>query len=126
MKRKLSLLALATLVLIAASYAFTPVEQFRLQSPDGRHTAIVSSLRIWQWLPRLPGQGGDKPGRVAIVTSQGELLGDIPLPHISMANNIEWLQHGARIKLVGAWNFHDGFYAYWNGDLSKLEFHSIN
>jgi hypothetical protein len=112
--------------LLTARYLFTPVEQFRLQSPDGDYTAVVSSYRIWQLLPRMPGQPGDRPVLVNIVDQTGRSLGSMPVPMLSMARELEWIAHGARIKAVGSWNFRDGFYAYWNEAQTHMIVENIN
>jgi len=121
-------LALVGLVvgLLTARYLFTPIEQFRLQSPYGYYTAVVSSYRLWQLLPAMPGQSSDKPGHVHIIDQAGRSFGSMPVPTISQARELQWIEHGARIKLVGAWNFRDGFYAYWNDDQTALITRNLN
>jgi hypothetical protein len=99
---------------LLAEYLSRPVEQFRLPSPDGQYTAIVSTPRLWHLLPGLAWHTGGRPGQVEIRDSAGASLGGIPLERISQANDLQWIRFGARIRLVGAWNFQDGFYAYWN------------
>jgi len=121
-------LALLGLVvgLFTARYLFTPIEQFRLHSPNGGYTAVVSSYRLWQLLPAMPGQSSDKPGYVHIVDETGRSFGRMPVPMVSMARELQWIQYGARIKLVGSWNFRDGFYAYWNDDQTLIITHHLN
>jgi len=126
MRKFVSALIGLSLCAPAALYLFTPIEQFRLQSPDGNHTAVVSSFRLWQWIPSLPGDAGDMPGRVEIFDKSNTSLGSMPLTTIAMARDLQWIEQGARIRLVGSWNFQQGFYAYWNDDQSQLVFKQVN
>jgi len=102
------------------------VEQFRLHSPDGQYTAVISTPRLWQLLPRLPGQAGDKPGQVEMLDQHMQSLGRMPLSRVSLASDLEWIRFGARIRLVGAWNFRDRFYAYWNDDQTHMITQQLN
>jgi len=114
-------LAIAALVLIGLTVVLLmPVEQFRFRDPSGQFTAVVSSRRILSYLPAMPGQGSDKPGFVTILDSQGRDLGRIPVDMIWMAHDLEWQPDGAKIKLVGEWDFRDGTVSYWTGDQSRL------
>jgi hypothetical protein len=114
---------------LLAEYLHRPLEQFRLPSPDGQYTAIVSTPRLWHLLQGLPGLGrhaGDRSGAVEIRDSAGVSLGSIPLAKVSQANDLQWIRFGARIRLVGAWNFQDGFYAYWNERRTHVITQQIN
>ncbi len=127
-KKRNAVVALVGLIigLLSARYLFTPIEQFRLQSPHTDHTAVVTSYRLWQLLDMLPCSTGDKPGHVEIRDAQGRSLGRMPVPALSTARTLKWIEHGAHIRLVGTWNFHDGFYAYWNDDQTHISVRSIN
>ena len=120
MSLRIQALLLVLSVVLLLNWLLDPVEQGRLDSPDGRHTAVITSLRLWQLLPGLPGQGGDRPGQVTIYDRQGRDLGTIRVGHISQAYQIRWLENGASIKLAGAWNFSEGFYAYWNPSQTQI------
>jgi len=115
-----------TMGLLISRYLFTPIEQFRLHSPEGNHTAVVTSYRLWSLIEMLSYPTENKPARVEIRDSQGRSLGSMPVPRIAMARQLKWIEHGAHIRLVGTWNFHDGFYAYWNDDQTRMNMHSIN
>ena len=116
MRRFTLLLVLLVLLPLLAHHQHTPLEQQRLQSPDGRYTAVVSATRLWLWLAALPGWQDGVRGQIQILDQQQRSLGSMPLPRLAMAQDLRWIAHGARIRHVGAWNFRDGFHAYWNDD----------
>lgn len=105
---------------VLVTWLLQPVEQGRLQSPDGHYTAVIQSARLWQWLPALPAHGGDRPARVSMLDRDGREFGSIPVASVSQAYEIRWLHSGASIRLAGAWNFQEGFYAYWNHDRTAM------
>lgn len=105
---------------VLVSWLLQPVEQARLQSPDGQYTAVIESARLWQWLPEIPAHGGNRPAQVSIVDRNGTAFGSIPVASVSQAYEIRWLHSGASIRLAGAWNFKDGFYGYWNHDRTAM------
>ena len=111
---------------LLAEYLSRPMEQFRLPSPDGQYTAIVSTPRLWHLLPELAWHAGDSPGEVDIHDQAGTSLGSIPLATVSQADDLQWIRYGARIRLVGAWNFQDGFYAYWNDRRTHVITQQVN
>jgi len=111
---------------LLAEYLSRPVEQFRQPSPDGHYTAIVSTARLWHLLPALAWHAGDRPATVEIRDRAGTSLGSIPLATVSQADDLQWIRFGARIRLVGAWNFQDGFYAYWNDRRTHVITQQIN
>jgi|GEM_PF-3049109 len=127
-KKRKAVVALVglTIGLLISRYLFTPIEQFRLQSPDGEHTAVVTSYRLWNLVEMLSSATENKPAHVEILDKNGHSLGNMPVPRIAMARRLQWIEHGAHIRLVGTWNFQDGFYAYWNDDQTRMHMHSIN
>jgi len=126
MQRILGLIVILVLMPLLGSYLHAPVEEFRLHSPDGRYTAIVTSSRFWQLASLLPEQRFEQRGYVQINNHDGKSLGRIPIPSLSRAQDLQWIAHGARIKEVGAWNFEDGFYAYWNDDQTFVHTEQVN
>jgi len=126
MRRIALLLCLLVLLPSLGQYLHAPLEQQRLQSPDGRYTAIVTSPRLWQLLAPLAGPRPTARGHVHIVDADERSLGRIPLPRLAMAQDLEWIAHGARIRGVGAWNFRDGFYAYWNDERTFIHTQALN
>ena len=115
-------LAPLTMVVAAlglSTFLLMPAEQFRLQDPSGKYTAIVSSRRFLSYIPMMPGQGSDKPGFLTIVDDNDAALGRIPVDMIQMARDIKWTPTGTKITLIGEWNFEKGTYSYWNIDQRK-------
>jgi len=121
------LLALAGVgLLLLAGYLYAPVERFRLDSPGGNYTATVSSHRLWQLLRPFPFLYARTPGHIHIHDKDGRSLGSIPVPRTYMAHQLRWIEQGAHLRKVGAWNFHDGFYAYWNRAKTQLVLEKIH
>ncbi len=89
-------------------------EYLRIDSPDGKHTAIVTYRRYESLLPTMPGGSGDKEGFIRIEDPGGSNYGKIGVPMVSMSRDLEWTADGARLKLVGEWVFSNREYRYWN------------
>lgn len=89
-------------------------EYLRIDSPDGKHTAIVTYRRYNSLLPTMPGGSGDKEGFIRIVDHAGSNYGKIHVPMVSMSRDLEWTADGAYLKLVGEWGFSKREYRYWN------------
>lgn len=89
-------------------------EYLRIESPDGKYTAIVTYPRYRSLLPMMPGGSGDKEGFIRIEDSGGSNYGKIDVPMVSMSRDLEWTADGARLKLVGEWVFLNREYRYWN------------
>ena len=94
-------------------------EYARINSPDGKYTAIATYSLSQLIIPRFPGQSGDKVGYVRIEGSNGIDYGKIPVPMIYMVHDIQWTNHGAQLVAVGDWDFAKREYRYWNKDQTK-------
>jgi hypothetical protein len=115
--RKSLLIAGAAIALIAAAVAtwlFQEVEYLRIDSPDGKYTAIVTYRRYESLRPTFPGQSGDKEGFIRIENQNGLNYGKIGVPTIGMSRDLEWTDNGADLKLVCEWDFAKREYRFWN------------
>lgn len=78
------------------------VDGTRLESPDSDHVAVTQTRRFRALTPAMPGQGGDKPGRLAVLSPTGNLCGTLELPLINMAYDAEWSATQLTVRLLGA------------------------
>ena len=116
-RKKILAVAALIVVIIAgggAVWLFHEDEYLRINSPDGKYTAIVTCRRYESLLPTSPGGSGDKAGFIRIESSGGINFGKIDVPMVLMASDLEWTSTGADLKLVGEWNFPTKEYRYWN------------
>ena len=81
--------------------------------PTGFYTAIVSYRSYQSFLPRMPGSSSDKPGFVKIIDKNNKPYGEMPLPMLQLLE-LEWTEQGARIKLIGEWDFINETCWYWD------------
>lgn len=77
------------------------VDHARIPSPDNEHTAIVQARRFRQFQPSMPGQSGDKPGRLALFAVDGRFCGAIELPMVNLAYDLEWDGSQVSIPVLG-------------------------
>jgi hypothetical protein len=106
-----------TLLLIAGAaviWCMQEVEYLRIDSPDGKFTAIVTHRRYGSVGSFFPGQAGDKAGFIRIEDLSGKTYGKIEVPMIWMSRDLQWTKDGAYLKLVGEWNFAKREYRFWN------------
>lgn len=103
------------LFLTTAIYLITtPNSIYRIEkNPSGKYTAIITHKTYLAWIPMPPGSSGDKPGYIEIFDQNEKSMGGMPLSMLQLAQ-IQWHEHGASIKLVGAWDFKRGTCYYWN------------
>ena len=113
-RRRRGIVLIAGLLLAPVLWLSSIVESNRWPSPDGRYEVITSTRRYESLIPRMPGQGSDKPGFVTIVSREGECFGSIPVDMLWFAASIEWSADGAEIPGVGEWNFSRRTVSYWN------------
>lgn len=121
-KRLFGVTVLAALAFQAGRlWAGADQEQFYLdrQSPDGRYTAIATYPAWELGVMRFPGQSGDKSGFVTIYGRDGTNYGKIPVPMVHMIHDIDWSAQGARLTGIGAWDFKDWTYWYWDRDQTE-------
>jgi hypothetical protein len=91
-------------------------EYRRTVSPDGHYIAIATFPPIEAMGAMVPGQSGDKAGHVRILGIDGTDYGRIPVPMVSMVDDIQWTDDGASICCGKEWNFIKREYSYWNED----------
>ena len=88
----------------------------KAEAPGGEFVAVASSSLLLALWPAMPGQGGDKPGRIAIVRRAGGSCGSIAVPMVSMIAEIVWeLDARPRRARIGWW-------ARWNLDACAVDF----
>jgi len=114
-------LVLAILSLGAtALWLLQEVEYRRIPSPDHRFTAIVTYRRYESFRAKAPGQSADKAGFIHIVDENRSNYGRIAVPMVWMADDLEWKPGGARLPLVGEWDFAKREYRYWNASDAEI------
>lgn len=91
------------------------------ESPSGKYDVTVSYRTYLSCLPGSPGSSSDKPCFVRIVGKDGKDYGEIPVPMLQMVD-VEWLDQGASIKLVGEWDFERGSCYYWSAGGNRKVF----
>ena len=78
-------------VLGVGVFLFGDVEASRVTSPDGAFVAVTTYRRFEAFVPRGPGGGSDKPGRLELFrVSDGRSCGSAPLSMVWMANELTW------------------------------------
>ena len=102
----LSMLAIFTGVSAAL---FAPFLTYReMPSPDGAFTAIARSSLFYALVPVMPGQAGDKPGRVTVVRSDGRSCGSTDVEMVSLIDDLRWSLDSkpreAHIVATATWN----------------------
>jgi hypothetical protein len=105
---------IALVIGAVVTWLLQEVEYLRIDSPDGRYTAIVTYRRIESFRPSFPGHSGDKAGFVRIEDKSGRNYGKIGVPMVEMSHELEWSAGGAALKLVGEWDFAKREYRFWN------------
>jgi hypothetical protein len=70
---------------------FAPLLTYReVQSPDGEFTLVAKSSLFYALVPRMPGQAGDKPGRVIVLRKDGQSCGSAAIDMVWMAGDVRW------------------------------------
>lgn len=85
-----------------------------MPDPTGRYKAIISFYSYLSFIPMAPGSSSDKPCFIRIIDSHGNNFGEIPVPMIQLAREIEWTGDGAQITSIGEWDFDKKTCFYWN------------
>jgi hypothetical protein len=62
----------------------------RAESPDGAFIAVATSPYIYAFIPVMPGQGGDRPGRITIYRKDGRSCGSAPVEMVWMIQELRW------------------------------------
>lgn len=99
---------------VLVAWLFMEVEYARIVSPDNQYQAIVTYRVMEMFGSFFPGQSGDKAGFIRITGMDGKNYGKIRVPMVWMSQELEWTDGGARLKLVGDWDFAKQEYRYWN------------
>jgi hypothetical protein len=106
--RRAVVLGLAILAGLAV-VLFAPLLTYReVDSPDGEFTAVARSSVFYSLVARMPGQGGDKPGRVTIFRKDGRSCGSAEIDMVSMVGDVRWRLNSkpreASIAGTATWN----------------------
>ena len=95
-----AVLLLWTCLMSAGCWLPEPYRMF--VSPDGRYR-----VEVWRF-PQdfaMPGQASDAPGAVRLVeVTTGKLLAEVPLDMVQLAEDVDWSNGHAAIKLVADWD----------------------
>ncbi len=96
-------------------FLFGSVEYARVVSPDGAFAAVTTYQRYEGFIPRGPGSGSDKPGRMEIVRlSDGRSCGAVSLDMVWMSRELEWSLTATPRSASAAMSF-------WNLDTCAVE-----
>lgn len=99
--------AFAALFVVGAAlvltFAIRKKEYARVSSPDGSFVAIAEYRAYTSWLPMMPGQSGDKPGWVRVVSKRGVLIGEAKVPMVWFVNDIRWSKEEVAIGGAATW-----------------------
>jgi hypothetical protein len=91
------------LVLLSATWWLTDwVDGARFESPDSEHAAVTQTRRFRSMIPSMPGQSGDKPGRLRVFGPSNQLCGTLDLPMVNMAYDATWEPTQLSLRLLGA------------------------
>jgi len=109
--RRLQPVGVLLLALLAAGSAtlFAPVLTYReVASPDRAFTAVAKSSLFYSLVPVMPGQAGDKPGRVTVLRSDGQSCGSADVEMVSLVADLRWSLDSkpreAHIVATATWN----------------------
>lgn len=88
-------------------FAFNPPLSHRVTfpSPDGRYKLVVYKYTIYNYIPTMPGQGGDAPGVVRLLDSKDNVLQEAKLEMVQNVGSreVEWEKDKVHIKLIAEW-----------------------
>ena len=98
--------AVATALLVLG---FAPLLTYRsVASPDGAFVAVARHSLAATLVPAMPGQGGDKPGRITLMRTGGSACGSLDVPMVSMVGEIIWdVGASPRLARIGWWALWD-------------------
>ncbi len=109
-------LLVVMLLVFALNHRTTFLE---LKDPNGRYLARITFNTYLSFIPMPMGSSGDKPGFVEIFDQDGDSMGRIPVPMLQLAN-VEWTPTGARVMMIGSWDFAKDECYYWNETQEKI------
>lgn len=101
--RSIAVLVFAVAVGACIILLFSPLLTYStISSPDEEFTAVAASSFAHGLMPVMPGQGGDKPGRVTVLRRDGRSCGSFPVEQVGMVHDIQWdLAGKPRIARIG-------------------------
>ena len=106
--RRARVLVLALAATLAV-LLFAPLLTYReVQAPGGEFIAIAKASLFNSLIPVMPGQAGDKPGRITVVRRDGSACGSAAADMVSLVGEIRWYLDGkpreASIVATARWN----------------------
>ena len=113
--RRATVTILAILAGLSAAL-FAPLLNYReVPSPDGEFVAIAKASAFFSLVPVMPGQAGDKPGRITIVRKDGWPCGLAAVKMVGLVTEVRWRLDGKprEATLVGT--------AMWNLDVCTVD-----
>ena len=113
--RRATVTILAILAGLSAAL-FAPLLTYReVPSPDGEFVAIAKASAFFSLVPVMPGQAGDKPGRITIVRKDGWPCGSAVVKMVGLVTEVRWRLDGKprEATLVGT--------AMWNLDACTVD-----
>lgn len=92
-----------------SSVLLAPLATYReVPSPDGEFIAIAKAPLLYAFVPVMPGQSGDRPGRVMVVRRDGRSCGSADVEMVAMVGAMRWRLDGkpreAGIVATATWN----------------------
>jgi hypothetical protein len=92
-----------------AAVLFAPMQTYRHEeSPDGEFVAVAKYSLFSSLMPVMPGQAGDKPGRVTIIRKDGWPCGSAAVEMVQMVGDVRWYlkekPREASIVATARWN----------------------
>jgi hypothetical protein len=100
--RRLLVMVLLVVACLAPASCRLPEVYRTFDSPDGRYR-----VEVWRFPQAfaMPGQSSDAPGVARLVeTATGKLLAEVPLDMVQLADDVDWSNGHAAIKLIVDWD----------------------
>jgi hypothetical protein len=103
------LVAAFAAAIAAISLAFIPlVPVRRADSTNGAFEAVARTALVNLLIPVMPGQSGDRAGRITIYTRDGRSCGSAPVEMVWMIHDLHWDLAGkpreASLVAVATWD----------------------
>ena len=74
-----------------AGLRYAPLSTYReVPSPGGEFIAVGKTSMFYTMVPMMPGQAGDKPGRVTIFRMDGRSCGSAAVDTVSAVTDVRW------------------------------------
>jgi hypothetical protein len=104
LSRRFVIVTVSAALLLLGYWNLPRIEYRRIESPDGKFTAIATSPLWAGFVPMMPGASGDKPGRIEIIGNDGCHYGSVEVEMVQSIGDLEWTANGASIPVVHDWH----------------------